>query len=357
MVFCFAPVLAQQGAQMSALPQERDKVRLYHTREERREAGLHRNLTPWLTFSGLAELEARRGTFGFADGSGDLVEKESDGNLQIGLDLHPLEGLIGELVLEYEADFERGVDELFVEEATVAFERGPWELLAGRQYLPFGQYFSNFPTGPILELGETLEDALTLTYEFGGGASEVSASVYQGVADQIDSDGQGIDWTLAVELVPHQRLGLGASFLTDLGDAGGRLLADRDNRFVSKVPGLSAYLIWIGDELESTFEVVAAQRSFEGLAPDRDRPLAWNLELSVEALPTVALAVRVEGSRELEAFPEIQYGIASTILLHKNATLTLEYLHGTYKNDLATDDDGEPFQDVTRIGAQISIAF
>lgn len=73
--------------------------------------------------------------------------------------------------------------------------------------------------------------------------------------------------------------------------------------------------------------------------------------------PSVDLAFRVEVNRELEAFPEIQYGIASTLLLHKNVTLTLEFLRGEFKNDLATDDNDNPFEEGTRIGAQLSVVF
>jgi hypothetical protein len=157
--------------------------------------------------------------------------------------------------------------------------------------------------------------------------------------------------------VIQERLGVGVSYLTDLGDAGGRLLEDVDNRFVRKVPGLSAYAIWIGDGFETTFEITGAQRSFEELDSDRDQPLAWNVELALFIHPKAELDFRLEGSRMIEGFPKIQWGIATTMQLHRRSTLTLELLQGDFELGLAADDDDNPFTDVTTIGAQLAIAF
>jgi len=155
----------------------------------------------------------------------------------------------------------------------------------------------------------------------------------------------------------HQRLGVGVSYLTDLGDAGGRVLENVDNRFVRKVPGLSAFAIWIGDSFETTFEIIGAQRSFEELDSDRDRPLAWNIELALFVHPNAELNFRLEGSRQIEGFPKTQWGVATNIQLHRRATLTLEILQGEFQRGLAADDDDNPFSDVATVGAQLSIAF
>lgn len=68
------------------------------------------------------------------------------------------------------------------------------------------------------------------------------------------------------------------------------------------------------------------------------------------------LALRVEGSRELKE-PHLRYGTAVTFLLHRYATLTIEYLRGRFRDDLATDDEGNLLDDVDRVGAQLSLAF
>ena len=338
--------------QVDRVTQEQEKqARLYRTRKERREAGLHRPITPWLTFSGLAELEIIREDFTFEDEIESLTEIDRTANVQLGLIATPLEWLEGELIVEYDSQ----PNELFLEELTVAGDYESWELLMGKQYLPFGKYFSNFITGPILEIGETRETAATLTYDFFD-RFEFNVSVYEGVARQIDSD-EKIDWAISMGAVFHERLGMGFSYLTDLGDAGGRLLEDRDNRFVRKVPGLSGYIVWIGDNFDTTFEFVGAQRPFEEFEIDRDQPLAWNLESAISFHSKYDIAVRLEGSRELEGFPEFQFGLATTISVHPQATLTLELLQGRFKSDLATDDADNPFSKVTTFGAQLSVAF
>ncbi len=328
------------------------QVRLYRTRSERREAGLHRQLTPWLRFSGLAELEAIGEDYTVEDMVERFKESETVANIQLGFVAEPLDWLQGELIVEYDSQ----TNEVFLEEATISVDVGDWELSYGKQYLPFGQYFSNFITGPILELGETQETAATLTWDYED-RIEFSTSVYEGVARRIDKSDNGLDWAFALNGVVHERLAVGISYLSDLGDAGGRLLEDAGNRFVKKVPGLSAYAIWIGESMETTFEVVGAERSFEELEGDRNQPLAWNVELALFIHPKAELDFRLEGSRQIEGFPHIQWGVATTIVLHPRATMTLELLQGEFKRGLATDDDDNPFRNVTTIGAQFAIAF
>lgn len=326
--------------------------RLYRTRSERREAGLDREITPWLRFSGLAELEAIGETFSVEDADEGFTETEEVAVIQLGLVAEPLDWLAGELILEYDSQ----PNEVFVEEAIISVDIGDWELAVGKQYLPFGAYYSNFLTGPILEIGETQETAAILTWDHEDRV-EFSASVYEGVARRQDEGDNGIDYAFALNGIIHERLGVGISYLTDLGDADGRLLEDLDNRFASKVAGLSAYAIWIGDSFESTFEILGAQKRFEDLDNDRDRPLAWNLELALFAHPRAEINFRLEGSRQIEGFPETQWGVATNIQLHRRAFLTLEILNGQYKRGLALDDDENSLRTVTTIGAQLAIAF
>lgn len=326
--------------------------RLYRTRSERREAGLDREITPWLRFSGLAEFEALGETFAVEDEAERLTATEEAAVIQLGLVAEPLDWLAGELILEYDSE----PNEVLVEEAIISVDIGDWELAVGKQYLPFGAYYSNFITGPILEIGETQETAAILTWDHEDRV-EFSASVYEGVARRQDEDDNGIDYAFALNGVINERLGAGISYLTDLGDADGRLLEDLDNRFGKKIAGLSAYAIWIGDSFESTFEILGAQNRFEDLDSDRDRPLAWNLELALFVHPRAELNLRLEGSRQLAGFPETQWGVATNILLHRRAFLTLEILEGQYRRGLALDDDDNPLRTVTTIGAQLAIAF
>jgi len=358
LVFCLAPVPAYAGEETPlnvALGEEAEREgesRLYRTRSERREAGLDREITPWLRFSGLAEFEALGETFSAEDLDENITATEESAVIQLGLVAEPLEWLAGELILEYDSEF----DEVLVEEATVSADVGDWEVLIGKQYLPFGVYYSNFITGPILDIGETQENAITLTWDHED-RLEFAASVYEGVAEQQDESGNGLDYALGLNAVVHERLGIGVSYLADLGDTDGRLLEDFDNRFARKVAGLSAYAIWIGDSFESTVEVLGAQDHFNELDSDRDRPLAWNFELALFIHPRAELDFRLEGSRQLAGFPETQWGVATNIQLHRRAFLTLEVLRGDYKRGFELDDDDNALKTVTTIGVQLALAF
>ena len=338
---------------------EEGQVRLYSTREERREAGLEHQVTPWLTVLGLLEFEAIEDRFQFESGatddSGDpfdpLRHSESVANLQLGFLAQPRDWLEAELVLEYETN----PSDAYVDEALIAVEAGDFTISAGRLYLPFGEYFSSFVTGPIVELGETREDALTLSLDLGE-RMEIEGALYRGVARERDGDDDGLDWALGLEGVVHQRLGLGLSYLSDLGDSDERLFEDDDNRFSRKTGAFSAYAIYIGDGFETTLEAIAAEGDIEGFDADRDRPLAWNWELALFIDPRAEVNFRLEGSRELEDAPETRWGVGATFQVHPRATLTLEYLQGRYRRGLAEEDDG-PLSSVRTVGAKLVVAF
>ncbi|MDH3640010.1 MAG: hypothetical protein OES09_16330, partial [Gammaproteobacteria bacterium] len=336
---------------VTTIASEEESVRLYRTREEQREAGLQRQLTSWLTASSLFEAEGSKERISVDDAQ-NIHRSDSAATLQLGLVATPLEHIKAEVVLEYDTD----VDKLKADEYLIAAELGAWELAVGKQYLPLGEYFSRFVSGPLLEFGETRDTAATVTYEFSD-RLDFSVSVYQGVAREVDSTGSDLDGTLALEAWPREDLSFGISFQTDLADSDERFLADQNNRFIRKVPGLSGYLIWIGDKFEVTFETLGATRSFRELESDRDQPLAWNLEVALFLYPKFDLALRIEGSEELEDAPHTQFGAAVTFLLHRNATLTMELLHARFDGDLAADDDDNPFSHASRIGAQLSLAF
>jgi len=117
-------------------------------------------------------------------------------------------------------------------------------------------------------------------------------------------------------------------------------------------------VLWAGEQFEVTLEALAATGSFEELETDRNKPWAWNAEL-VHFNPgsNFEIAFRIEGSRELEDEPGIQFGPAITWRAGKYASLTLEYLHGEFEDEHATTEDDDPYDDVDRVGAILSIAF
>jgi len=345
-------VPAEEPSPLPQAAEQEPEGRLYRTNAERREVGLKRQLTPWLAASGLLELEGLRESFKLrGDGKNDH-ETNTAATLQIGLTASPWEPVTGDLLLEYDTES----DKLVADEVIAGMEWGPWELEVGRQYLPFGVYFSHFATGPLIEFGETRATGATVSYG-PDDRLDFSASVYDGRARKEGNGSGALSWAIAMEAWPKETLSFGLSYLSNLADADSRLLSDEKDRYLRKVPGLSGYLVWTRPTFEVTFEALGAVRSFRELERDRAQPAAWNLEFVHFTHSSFEWALRVEGSQELEDEPELQLGAALTWRTGRQASLTLEYLHGRFQHDLATNDDDQPYDRVNRLGAQLSLAF
>ncbi len=326
--------------------------RLYVTQAERREAGLKHPITPWLTASFLLEFEGLVEDFALDDGSGAEDFTESGASLQLGLEAAPLDFAKAELVLEYDTQ----TGKLFTEEAFLSFEVKPWELEAGKLYTPFGVYISHFAIGPILELGETRANAVTLGFA-PRDTLDLKLCAYRGSARESSRDTRDWDWAASLDVWPRRGVRFGLSYQSDLADADSRVLSDSGDRFSRRVGAASGYFLWSGDELELSLEALGALRDFRELDGDRNRPFAWNLEFTRYVNEIFEWSLRVEGSEEVEDEPELQFGPSFTWRLHRTSALTLEYLRGRFQSGLAESDDEVPYRHVDRFAAQFSIVF
>jgi hypothetical protein len=258
----------------------------------------------------------------------------------------------GELIYEYDDEANRHT----LDEAIAAFEAGDFELAVGKQYVPFGVYFSHFVSGPLLEFGETRDRGATLSY----GPDErldLSAFAYKGRAEKVDSDGRRWGWGLAAEMSPFAFGSFGISYLSDLADSQEGLLSDENDHYASRVGGLSASAILGLDRFEVTAEFVRALSAYTELEPDRNRPRAWNVELAFYPSGNFAWALRLEGSNELDGAPHLRGGVAVAWRVIRNASLTLEYLRGTFRRGLAEDANERALNTVNQVGGLITIDF
>jgi len=329
-----------------------EDARLYRTNAERREVGAKREITSWLTASGLLEIDALREEFRLEKSRDMQIERVVAATVQLDLVASPWERLKGELVVEYDTES----DQLVAEEVIASLEMEPWELEGGIQYLPFGVYISHFPSGPLLEFGETRAKAATLSYGLDE-RLDLALSLYKGRTRKVGTDAPGGNWAMGMEVWPLESLAFGLSYQSNLADSDVRLLSEEDNRYRRKVPGLSGYLIWVQRQFEVTFEALGALHPFRVLPPEIDQPRAWNLEFAHFPWPDFEWALRIEGSRELEDEPELRYGAALTWSLQRRASFTLEYLHGRFKSRFAANDEDEFYDHVNQFGAQLSFAF
>jgi hypothetical protein len=335
-----------------AQPEDPYPARLYSTPSEQREAGLSHRLTPWLTAGGLAELEWNYDRTSFSNPHPDSSGADTSANVQLNATATPWSFAKGDLLLDYDTQ----TDRLEVDEAVASLEHKAWELTYGRQYLPFGVYFSHFATGPLLEFGETRDVATTLAYDFHDRA-DLSVAIYQGQGKKSNNNGSGIDWTLATEAWLNGSVSLGVSYLSDLADAGGDLLGDTGNRYLRRVPALSGYLLLTSDRFEVTAEFVRATRSFRELESDRNQPLAWNIEFANYLHPAFDWALRVEGSQDLDNEPQLRYGASVSFRAGRYGSLTLDYLRSDFSHNFATDDNRNVYDHGDTFAAQLSIAF
>lgn len=347
------PIFAQTDDPLLESDEKEDTARLYRSNAERRETGLQHAITPWLTLSGLAELEGTHERFSL-DAENDTEHRnEASASLQLGMEVMPWEMIKGELLLEYDTD----VRQLEADEAFVSVDVGDWELELGRLYTPFGVYFSQFASGPILEFGETRSNKGVKINHDPGNQSDVSLMVYRGRAERIGRDDDQWDWALAGEGWLSHSLFLGLSYQSDLADSDERLLADEDNRYSRKVPGVSGFILWTTPQFDISFEGLGATSPFKELERNQNKPIAWNLEFAHFLSAHFQWALRLEGSREIEDEPELQIGTALTWRTGQSRSITLEYLHGEYQRGLAENDEGDQYKHVDHVGVLLSVAF
>ena len=88
-----------------------------------------------------------------------------------------------------------------------------------------------------------------------------------------------------------------------------------------------------------TAEFVTALREFEERDGEWNRPRAWNFELGFRPSELILLAARVEGSSELEDAPKCRFGLGTTVEMHEQLSVILEYLRGTYRKALSEEED------------------
>lgn len=119
----------------------------------------------------------------------------------------------------------------------------------------------------------------------------------------------------------------------------------------------SAYAIFGYERLEFTAEVVRALGSFAELDPDRDRPRAWNVELGFYPAGNLEWALRLEGSGDVEDAPRLQGGVSIAWRITHNASLTLDYLRGSYRRGLAEGPGDREPDKVHQVAGQLALEF
>jgi hypothetical protein len=301
-----------------------------------------------LQISGLIEVEASHGKTDFKDPSSE-DEKTSDVDLskvELGVDAKISAHVDGHVLFKYEDD-DLFVDEGFI--TIVGTETFPAYLIAGRQYVPFGNYDSHFVTDPnTLILGETDEGAVVAGYRFGGEMVDVSVGAFNGRAKESGKDDLINSFVGSIVVSPIESIKFGASYTSNIAssDSFSEAVVDPDN-LDSLVGGWSAFVTFeFLERFKLIGEYVGALDNFKAgeiydAANTKERkPSAWNVELGVAIIDNVELAARYDGSDDggADFLPESQYGAVLNWEFFKNTNLALEYLHGEFEDDVQETD-------------------
>ncbi|MFZ1983505.1 MAG: LbtU family siderophore porin [Desulfatitalea sp.] len=311
-----------------------------------------------IQISGLVEVEAGYGEVDFEDSALE-DEKSSDVDLatvELALDAKIHAQVEGHVLIKYEED------DLFVDEGFITLtgpDRFPAYLIAGRQYVPFGNFDTHFVTDPnTLILGETNEGAAVVGYRFMDEMLEVSAGAFNGEAREAGDDDAIDSFVAAMVAKPFEGLNLGVSYISNLAGSNSfnEEVVDPEN-LDSLVGGWSAFVSFsFLERFKLIAEYVGALDNFRageiyGAADGAERePSAWNAEFGVAVIENVELALRYGGSDDggFEFLPETQYGAVVNWGFFDNTNLAVEYLHGEFEED---------YQETDTITAQLAIAF
>ncbi len=308
--------------------------------------------------SGLVEVEAGYGKVDFDD---PAIEDEDSSDVdlatvELAVDAKIHAHVDGHVLFKYEDD------DLFVDEGYIALDGGErcgGYVIAGKQYVPFGNFETHFVTDPnTLVLGETNEGAAVAGYRFFGEKLDLSAGAFNGDAQEAGDDDHINSFVAAVKANPFQGLDLGISYTSNLAAADSfddaDILPDPEN-LDALVAGWSAFVtLRFLERFKLVGEYVAALDDFEAgeiyTGDTRARkPSAWNTELGVALLENLELAVRYGGADDGADFlPETQCGAVVNWGFFDHTNLALEYLHDEFEDD---------YQQVDTVTAQLAVTF
>ena len=365
----YGPALAAERAREESPLEETGGVRSLEERIKALEEAAGRPVdgNRWLDrlqISGLIEVEAYYQRVDYQDAAEEDTE-ESDVDLatvELAVDARIIDHVDGHVLFKYEDD------DVFLDEGYILLsgtEAFPAYLIAGRQYIPFGNYDSFFVTDPnTLILGETNEGAAVAGYRFGGEMLDLSGGIFKGEIGEAGGDDTIDSFVLAVTFQPADFLTTGVSYTSNLASADAVFEDAIDSIGVTElrddVGGWSAFVtVAFLDRFTLIGEYVGAVDDFEAgeiydtADTEKRKPTAWNVELGVGILEDLELAVRYGGSDDGADFlPETQFGAVLNWEFYEHTNLAVEYLHDKFE-DTALDVD----QEADTFTAQLAVAF
>ena len=312
--YCFSGILA--GFLGVAIAEEASPLQ-YHSPAERREAGAQHVLADGLLLQSLAELEWEGERLHFSESAQQARHDDTALSLQLGLVAELADSLRGELIVDIDAGHRGGLDEALLE-----YGHGAWQLTFGRLYLSFGEYFSHFATGPIVEFAESRADAIEAGFNPGDDI-DLFAYLYRSGGD--NRWGVGFEGSSDAE-----RIRFGAGYLSDLRAATSDDIMEIGEMTNASIPAWNGYLQISRPPFAVMLEMVRVADEIAGLESGGEQPGAANLEITWAPSDTLQFALRAEGSRALPEQPTERYGLSATWLVHPRFSMTADLLRGRF---------------------------
>lgn len=290
--------------------------------------------TDRITLSGAIEAEAAfesSETDGDDTDTSDIALSTVDLNIDVDIAKH----VSGHALFTYN-DEDEGVE---VDEGFITIDGKdvvPLYLMAGKIYVPFGNYETHMITDPLTQdLGETVEGAVQVG--FTNDWIDAGLALYQGDSEIDDEDEDdnitdcalGVKFNLPERLAADVNLSAGLSYLSNIGDSNGMI--DMSGSYEDKVAGMGAFIsVSFKEMVFVEAEYITALDEFD----DDLTPSAWNLEVAYAPMEKLELALRYAQTEDVENnLPETQYGLTGAYRLFESTTLALEFLKNEYEND------------------------
>ena len=351
-VYC--PAMSAEGSAEEEPMEKPGGVKSLEQRVEELEKAVDRPVEGkrWLDrieISGLIEVEAFYQQIDDHAAGEDSDESDVDlATVELAVDARIVDHVDGHVLFKYEDD------DLFVDEGFITLsgtEAFPAYLIAGRQYIPFGNFDSYFITDPnTLILGETNEGAVVAGYRIGGETVDLSAGVFKGKIGEAGEDDTIDSFVFAVAVQPVAFLMAGVSYTSNLASADTFFDEAIDDIGVSelndRVGGWSAFVtvefldrFTLIGEYVGAVDDFAAGELYDTADTTQRKPAAWNIEIDAEIIGDLELAVRYGGSDDGgNVLPETQYGAVLNWAFYKHTNLALEYLHDEFDDDVLDVD-------------------
>jgi len=325
-------------------------VQRFKTLADRRDAGIKHEITENLSLSPSLEFESEVINFNLQDVNSYRLRQRSK-SAQLEIDVSAAEWFNAEAVYEYDDQLDRFI----VDEALAEITLNDFKLESGKLYLPFGEFYSRFVSGPALEFAETRGRAMVFSYE-PSETLEAAVYVFKSKVGKKLPDENKTDWGAGINYSEEQQFSVGVSYLSDLAETDEKLLEDT-GFYNTQVGAVSAYANIILGDYEVSFEFVQATGKFTELDETSNQPMAWNIELGIYPGGDIDWALRIEGSKELEDQPEYQLGINSTWHGSKHLSVSLDFLHGRFKHNFVEDESGNFISRQSIVAAQLIFSF